>query len=157
MKITKPEIPAAQGSASTSQHPAPPMDGESEARGLPWAVVPGILSPATLGHPCASQDAQQPPSVHVAGEQSERFKMPEAVARATEQELRNLEFRIDELIQVCDRLREENTLLRGQQSGLLAERANLLAERAHLIKKTEIASSRVESMILRFKSMEYDA
>lgn len=67
-----------------------------------------------------------------------------------EQDLRNLEFRIDELIQVCDRLREENALLRSQQ-------ADLLAERSHLIKKTEVVSSRVESMILRFKSMEYDA
>lgn len=157
MKTIKPETPATQGSASTSQYPLPPMDGESEARGFPWAAAPDILSPATLGHPCASQDAQQPPSARVVRERSQGLKVPEAAARVTEQELRNLEFRIDELIQVCDRLREENTLLRSQQSGLLAERTNLLAERAHLIKKTEIASSRVESMILRFKSMEYDA
>lgn len=150
MKTIEPETPAAQGSLSTSQHPVPPMDGESEAKGVPWAAAPDILPPTTPRHSCASQDAQQPPSARVVRERSQGFKMPEAVARATEQELRNLEFRIDELIQVCDRLREENTLLRSQQSGLLAERA-------HLIKKTEIASSRVESMILRFKSMEYDA
>ncbi len=76
--------------------------------------------------------------------------MPEAAADLMEQDLHNLEFCIEELIQVCNRLREENTLLRDQQT-------RLLTERARLIKKTEVVSSRVESMILRFKSMEYDA
>ena len=84
------------------------------------------------------------------GERSEGSRRPEAAARLVEQDLRNLESRIEELIHICDRLREENTLLRNQQIGLLAERAQL-------IKKTEVISSRVESMILRFKSMEYDA
>ena len=70
--------------------------------------------------------------------------------RAIEQDLRSLECRIDELIQVCARLKEENTLLRSQN-------AKLASERAELAKKTELASTRVESMIMRFKSMEYDA
>ena len=74
-----------------------------------------------------------------------------------EQDLHNLESRIEALIQICDRLREENTILRDQQTSLLSQQTRLLAERAHLIKKTEVVSSRVESMILRFKSMEYDA
>ena len=82
---------------------------------------------------------------------------PETPAHAIEQDLCNLELRVDELIQICDRLRDENALLLSQQTSLLAERTSLLAERSQLIKKTEVVSSRVESMILRFKSMEYDA
>ena len=139
MKTIKPETPAAQGKAEAkgsanagrSQHPAPSTDGQ----------VP------------RAQDALERPS----GDTSAPGRMPEAAARVIEQNLLNLEFRIDELIQTCDRLREENALLRSQQASFLAERANLLAERAQLIKKTEVVSSRVESMILRFKSMEYDA
>ena len=69
---------------------------------------------------------------------------PEAV---TAVDLSTLETRIDELIRAVDELSEENRALRDQQS-------NLMAERAALIEKSELARSRVESMIARLKAME---
>ena len=61
--------------------------------------------------------------------------------------LQTLAARVDQLIQKCVRLEEENHALRHQQS-------NLITERAALIEKSEQARSRVESMIARLKSME---
>jgi len=58
-----------------------------------------------------------------------------------------LEARIDELIHTVEELAEENRALRDQQS-------NLMAERSALIEKSELARSRVESMIARLKAME---
>jgi cell division protein ZapB len=62
-------------------------------------------------------------------------------------ELNKLEYRLAELIQVCERLKEENRALRSQQESLTAERASL-------IEKNEMARVRVEAMINRLKSME---
>jgi len=61
--------------------------------------------------------------------------------------LSSLEARVDELISALGDLADENRALRDQQS-------NLLAERAALIEKSELARSRVESMIARLKAME---
>ena len=61
--------------------------------------------------------------------------------------LNSLEARVDELISAIGDLADENRALRDQQS-------NLLAERAALIEKSELARSRVESMIARLKAME---
>ena len=61
--------------------------------------------------------------------------------------INTLEARIEELIRSCEELREENRALRNQQD-------NLIAERASLIEKSELARSRVESMIARLKAME---
>ena len=61
--------------------------------------------------------------------------------------LDTFERQIDELIRNCDRLREENVSLRASQE-------HLVAERAELIEKTELARSRVESMVTRLKTME---
>jgi len=58
-----------------------------------------------------------------------------------------LERQVEELIRACRLLREENASLRARQE-------ILVAERAELIEKTELARSRVESMITRLKSME---
>ena len=58
-----------------------------------------------------------------------------------------LESQVDELIQTCDLLTDENRALRDQQSTLVAERASL-------IEKSELARSRVEAMIARLKAME---
>lgn len=58
-----------------------------------------------------------------------------------------LEQQVEELIRLCDRLREENASLRASQE-------HLVAERADLIEKTELARSRVEAMVVRLKSME---
>ena len=61
--------------------------------------------------------------------------------------LNSLEARVDELINALSDLASENRALRDQHSGLLAERAAL-------IEKSELARSRVESMIARLKAME---
>ena len=59
----------------------------------------------------------------------------------------DLEQRVDQLVDKCARLAEENRALRQQQS-------HLMSERATLIEKSELARTRVESMISRLKSME---
>lgn len=64
-------------------------------------------------------------------------------------EFNRLEKRIDELIGLCDKLSDENSLLR--------ERQNLLVEeRAKLIEKAELARSRVETMLVRLRAMEQE-
>ena len=68
----------------------------------------------------------------------------------TEQELRKLEARLDELVRTIQRLKEENRSLRHQQDSLVSERANL-------IEKNELARTRVEAMINRLKAMEHGA
>ena len=61
--------------------------------------------------------------------------------------LTKLEQRINELISACRRLSEENnTLKSGQQ--------NLSEEHARLVEKTQVARSRIESMIGRLKALE---
>lgn len=62
-------------------------------------------------------------------------------------DLSTLEARIDELIRSSAELEKENRVLRDQHS-------SLMAERAALIEKSELARSRVESMIARLKAME---
>ena len=62
-------------------------------------------------------------------------------------DLQGLEAQVDDLIQTCDQLTDENRGLRDQQSSLVAERASL-------IEKSELARSRVEAMIARLKAME---
>lgn len=65
-------------------------------------------------------------------------------------DLQALETQVDDLIQTCDQLTDENRALRDQQSTLVAERASL-------IEKSELARSRVEAMIARLKAMEIGA
>jgi cell division protein ZapB len=65
----------------------------------------------------------------------------------TEDDLRQLEQRIDDLIDTVGLLKSENTNLRQQQG-------RLVTERSQLIEKTEMARSRVEAMISRLKSLE---
>ena len=62
-------------------------------------------------------------------------------------DLSALEAQIDELIQRCERLSDENQALRDQQGSLVTERASL-------IEKSEIARTRVEAMIARLRAME---
>jgi len=74
--------------------------------------------------------------------------MPENSANSTsEVELNRLEYRVGELISVCERLQEENRSLRNQQQQLISERANL-------IEKNEQVRVRVEAMINRLRQME---
>lgn len=64
-----------------------------------------------------------------------------------EQELRVLEHRIDELITLCNRLKEENRILRNKEQ-------TLRTERVRLVERNEIATRRVESILSRLKSMD---
>ncbi len=68
----------------------------------------------------------------------------------TDLDMKSFEAQVNELIGMCDELREENRALRRQQN-------HLIAERASLIEKSELARSRVESMIARLKAMEIGA
>lgn len=74
-----------------------------------------------------------------------------AMAEAQQSESRvridNLASQVEELIQVCERLKAENDSLRTQQQVLTTERAKL-------IEKNELARTRVEAMITRLKAME---
>ena len=65
----------------------------------------------------------------------------------TEDDLRQLEQRIDELIDTVGSLKNENLSLRQQKD-------KLVGERSQLIEKTELARSRVEAMISRLRSLE---
>lgn len=67
-----------------------------------------------------------------------------------EMELKQLERRVDELIQRLASLKGENRSLRESQS-------TLIAERARLIEKTELARSRVEAIISRLRAMEQES
>ncbi|MEJ2346825.1 MAG: TIGR02449 family protein [Gammaproteobacteria bacterium] len=69
---------------------------------------------------------------------------------ATELDLNRLEFRIAELIEVCERLKDENRSLRAQQQTLANERATL-------IEKNDQVRVRVEAMINRLRAMERSA
>ncbi len=62
-------------------------------------------------------------------------------------DLKALETRVDELISTVGKLTTENTALSSQQN-------NLVTERAELIEKTELARTRIESMISRLRAME---
>ena len=65
------------------------------------------------------------------------------------QAVKQLELKIEELIQLCSLLKAENQTLRHQQS-------RLLAEHSKLTEKNKIARSRIEAMILHLKRMEHD-
>ena len=62
-------------------------------------------------------------------------------------ELKRLERRLDELVDICKKLQDENVSLRNRQDMLTAERAGLL-------QKNEQVRGRVEAMITRLKAME---
>ena len=63
------------------------------------------------------------------------------------QELVRLEKRLDELVVICNQLKEENRSLKERQDSLIADRATLL-------QKNEQVRARVEAMIGRLKAME---
>lgn len=65
-------------------------------------------------------------------------------------ELHEVSGRVDRLLELCQRLAEENRSLRQSQEQLSAERSNLLA-------KNEQARSRVEAMIARLRALENGA
>lgn len=76
-------------------------------------------------------------------------------------DVKKLEFRVGELISVCESLVGENKKLRQDQDklsdeiqGLHARQQTLIKERANLLEKTELAKNRVEGMITRLKALE---
>ncbi|MEX0730512.1 MAG: TIGR02449 family protein [Aquisalimonadaceae bacterium] len=73
--------------------------------------------------------------------------MNDVDARKLREDIQQLEQRVERLVDLCARLREENRVLRHSQDTLSAERAGLL-------EKNEMARSRIEAMISRLKAME---
>ena len=64
-------------------------------------------------------------------------------------EIKDLEIKIDELIQLCDELERKQAVME-------ADREIWLAERIRLLGKNEMAKSKVETMIMRLKALEQD-
>ena len=62
-------------------------------------------------------------------------------------EIKDLEIKIDELIQLCDELERKQAVME-------ADRETWLAERTRLLEKNEMAKSKVETMIMRLKALE---
>jgi len=63
------------------------------------------------------------------------------------EDLRKLETRIDDLINACQRLRQENQTLKSEH--------DVLSEKhVRLMEKTRVARERIESMIGRLKALE---
>jgi len=58
-----------------------------------------------------------------------------------------LENRIDELITICDQLKNENTVLRERQE-------IMSKERERLVEKADLAKVRVEAILKRLRTME---
>jgi cell division protein ZapB len=68
-------------------------------------------------------------------------------SRPAESDLKSLEHRVEEIIRVCLRLKEENRLLREQQISLVTERAKLQ-------QKNDLARTHTEVILTRLKSLE---
>ena len=66
----------------------------------------------------------------------------------TSTELKDLEAKLDTLIENYDSIKSENINLKTKQNILVKEKAKLL-------EKTTVARTRVEAMISRLKSMEH--
>lgn len=64
----------------------------------------------------------------------------------SQDQLEQIENKVDRLIALCSKLHQENCALRERE-------ANLLRERGKLIEKNEQARHRVEGMISRLKSL----
>lgn len=75
----------------------------------------------------------------------------------TDQLLLAFEDKLDQLIQLCADLREENARLQQVVNGFQLREADWATERARLIEKNELAKNRVEAMITRLKSLEEQA
>jgi len=67
-----------------------------------------------------------------------------------DQQYKALSSKIDDLIELCSQLEQENRALK-KDAGLWQK------EREQLIEKTELARNKVESMISRLKSLEPDS
>lgn len=64
-------------------------------------------------------------------------------------EIKDLEAKIDELIQLCDELEKKHARME-------ADRENLVKEKTRLLEKNELAKNKVEAMIMRLRALEQD-
>lgn len=64
-------------------------------------------------------------------------------------EIKDLEAKIDELIQLCDELERKNVILQ-------TDKENWVQEKSRLLEKNETARNKVEAMIMRLKTLEQD-
>jgi len=64
-----------------------------------------------------------------------------------EKEFTLMQSRVEDVVNLCVRLRQENKALLEQQN-------EMVEERSRLIEKNEMARAKVEQMISRLKSME---
>jgi cell division protein ZapB len=75
---------------------------------------------------------------------------PSPSKSTVDQELKQLERRLEDLVGMVAQLQEENRALRQRQDSMMTERATLL-------QKNEQVRARVEAMIGRLKAMEHSA
>jgi len=68
----------------------------------------------------------------------------------TQANLSTLEAKLNELIQLCEQLHQENQFLRSKE-------ATWDSERIRLTEKNELARTRVEAMIKRLKNLATEA
>lgn len=64
-------------------------------------------------------------------------------------EIKDLEAKIDELIQLCDALEQKNVILQ-------TDKENWVIEKSRLLEKNDMARNKVEAMIMRLKTLEQD-
>lgn len=67
----------------------------------------------------------------------------------SEEQMQRLEQRVEELISISGRLRQENQVLHARE-------VRLMEERAELLKKNDVAKAKVEAIITRLKSLEQE-
>ncbi len=72
----------------------------------------------------------------------------EAPNDSIEKELRRLEQRVEELVDLCRQMKVENRALHARM-GILS------GERAQLLQRNEMARNRVESIVSRLRGMEH--
>ncbi len=72
----------------------------------------------------------------------------------TDQLLLALETKLDQLIQECSRLSEENKHLKQEAESAKLRESEWHTERTRLVEKNDLARTRVEAMITRLKSLE---
>jgi cell division protein ZapB len=66
------------------------------------------------------------------------------------QQFKQLERKVNDLIQLCEQMDSENRVLKSAAIGWQQEREQL-------IQKTEAARSKVDSMIIRLKALEQES
>lgn len=66
------------------------------------------------------------------------------------EQLKQLESRVDDLITACERLKTENNSLQDGSSSMQSEHETLL-------EKTRLAKTRIKSMIERLKALEHSS